>query len=102
VAVHPLTVHRVLDTIPASGWQVVHETNGLTVLLSGASASMADAKLVDELAKALATQGVYVPLITVQHVPTIPKTAAGKAPLIKSARNDSVSYVHTAISSAHS
>lgn len=91
VAVHPLTFHRVLDTIPASGWQVVQETNGLNVLLSGASASMVDAELVDALAQALATQGIYVPPITVQQVATIPKTAAGKTPLIRSNRSYSAS-----------
>lgn len=93
VAVHPLTFHRVLDTIPASGWQVVQEANGLTVLLSGVSATRLDTELAGALTQALATQGIDVPPITVQHVATIPKTAAGKAPLIRSNLKDSASYV---------
>ena len=40
--------------------------------------------LADTLRQALAEQGAIVPRVEVQRVPTIPKTAAGKAPLIKS------------------
>ena len=83
VAVHPLTFHRILDTVPASGWQVVQEANGLNILVSGASARLVDANLVEALTQALAAQGVSIPPVTVQHVATIPKTATGKAPLIK-------------------
>ena len=83
IDVHPLTFHRVLDTVPASGWQVVQEANGLNVLVSDASARLVDASLVDALTQALVAQGVSIPPVTVQHVATIPKTAAGKAPLIK-------------------
>ena len=90
VAVHPLTFHRVLDTVPASGWQVVQEAKGLNVLLSGASANLVDAELARAIVQALATQGIDVPPITIQHVDSIPKTTAGKAPLIKSNRSHQV------------
>ena len=83
IAVHPLAFHRVLDTVPASGWQVVQEANGLNILVSGASDHLVDEELTNALTQALAAQGVSVLPITVQHVATIPKTAAGKAPLIK-------------------
>jgi phenylacetate-CoA ligase len=83
VAVQPLTFHRILDTVPASGWQVVQEANGLNIMLSGASDHFMDASLVDALTEALVAQGVSLPTVTVQHVATIPKTAAGKAPLIR-------------------
>jgi len=84
VVVHPLTFHRIMDSVPASGWQVVQEADGLSVLLSGVSDRLVDESLVDELAEALAAQGVSVPQIRVQRVPVIPKIAAGKAPLIRS------------------
>jgi putative adenylate-forming enzyme len=93
VAVHPLTFHRVLDTVPCSGWQVVQEPNGLYVLVSGASADMVDVELASALAQALAMHGIDVPPITVQHVATIPKTTAGKAPLIRSNLQILASYV---------
>lgn len=83
VAVQPLTFHRILDTVPASGWQVVQEANGLNIVLSGAPDRLVDTSLVDTLTQTLVAQGVSMPTVTVQHVTTIPKTAAGKAPLIK-------------------
>lgn len=83
VAVHPLTFHRLLDAVPASGWQVVQEADGLSVLLSGAIGGAADHVLVDSLTDALSVHGVRLPSIRVQHVSAIPKTAAGKAPLVK-------------------
>src|SRR6266850_2259977 len=36
VAIHPNLFHAILETVPATGWQVVHETRGLTVYLTGA------------------------------------------------------------------
>lgn len=83
VAVHPLTFHRVMDAVSASGWQVVQEADGLSVLLSGAKGGVADMALVQSLTTALAAQGVRSLPIRVKHVATIPKTAAGKAPLVK-------------------
>lgn len=84
VSIHPITFHHVLDSLPVSGWQVIQETDGLRVLLSGASKGVNDSTLVDALNRALAAQNIVVPHITVQHVVTIPKNATGKAPLIKS------------------
>jgi phenylacetate-CoA ligase len=84
VNVHPLVFSRIMDTLPVSGWQVVQEANGLHVLLSGARGEFGDEMLADTLRQALAEQGAIIPRVEVQRVPTIPKTSAGKAPLIKS------------------
>lgn len=84
VNVHPLVFSRIMDTLPVSGWQVIQEVDGLHVLLSGVRGEVSDEQLVDTLQQALAEQGAIVPHVEVQRVPTIPKTAAGKAPLIKS------------------
>jgi phenylacetate-CoA ligase len=83
VAVHPITFHHVLDSLPVSGWQVVQEFDGLRVLLSGGVNGAIDPMLVEALARALTAQSVKVPRITVQHLDVIPKNATGKAPLIK-------------------
>ncbi len=83
VAVIPHVFHRVMDTVPASGWQVVQEQDGLQVLLSGASEGL-EATLLDALRQALAAQGAIVPPIRIQHVTAIPRSASGKAPLIVS------------------
>jgi phenylacetate-coenzyme A ligase PaaK-like adenylate-forming protein len=86
VAVHPITFHHVLDSLPVSGWQVVQEEAGLRVLLSGGLNGANDSTLVDALTHGLAAQNVVVPPISVQHVDAIPKNATGKAPLIKAYR----------------
>mgnify|MGYP001386788688 CR=1 FL=1 len=83
VMIHPLTFHQILDPLPVSGWQVIREPDGLTVLLSDARNGLADQLLVDALSRALADQGATALPVTVQRVPVIPKTAAGKALLIR-------------------
>jgi len=82
--VHPLVFGRIMDTLPVSGWQVVQETGGLRVLLSGVRGEFEDEMLADTLRQALREQGAIVPHVEVQRVESIPKTVAGKAPLIKS------------------
>jgi len=84
VSVHPLVFNRVMDTLPVSGWQVIQEMGGLRVLLSGVRGAFEDEMLADTLRQALAEQGAIIPRAEVQRVASIPKTAAGKAPLIKS------------------
>ena len=84
MSVHPLVFSRIMDTLPVCGWQVVQETDGLHVLLSGVRGEFGDEMLAETLREALAEQGAIVPRLEVQRVESIPKTAAGKAPLIKS------------------
>lgn len=86
VAVHPITFHHVLDSLPVSGWQLVQEKDGLRVLVSGASDGVDDSTLVATLTRGLATQNVAAPPIYVQHLAVIPKNATGKTPLIKAYR----------------
>jgi len=83
VTVQPALFHRVMDTVPASGWQVVQEANGLTVLLGGVQEEFRDDALADSLRRELAVQGAIVPSVEVRRVPAIPRTGVGKAPLIK-------------------
>ena len=80
----PALFHRVMDTVPAGGWQVVQEPEGLTVLVSGVREGFVDATLVDLLRRELEAQGAIVPPVEVRRVSDIPRTATGKAPLIKS------------------
>jgi phenylacetate-CoA ligase len=84
VNVHPLVFSRIMDILPISGWQVVQEADGLHVQLSGVRGEFGDEMLGDILRQALTEQGAIVPSVEVQRVESIPKTAAGKAPLIKS------------------
>jgi phenylacetate-CoA ligase len=78
----PHVFHRVLDTVPVSGWQVVQESDRLQVLLSGAQAGLNEETLLESLRQALDSQGAIVPRIQIQCVTAIPRNASGKAPLI--------------------
>jgi putative adenylate-forming enzyme len=87
ISIEPLVFNRVMDILPVSGWQVVQEADDrLTVLLSGVRDGMEDKVIQDQLAEELNSQGVSSLSIQIQHVPAIPKTPAGKAPLIKAYR----------------
>lgn len=84
VAVQPIVFHRVMDTVPAGGWQIVQGPDVLTVLLSGLREGFSDATLVDSLRRELETQGALAPQVKVRRVQAIHRTTVGKAPLIKS------------------
>lgn len=87
VDIQPLVFNRVMDILPVTGWQVLEQTDhGLLVLLAGAREGLLDNNLQDQLTQSLAQEGVRVPSIHIQHVPAIPKSASGKAPLIKAYR----------------
>lgn len=83
VAVHPLTsFHRILDTLPTGGWQVIQEPTRLRVLVAGVGADFAAEALADAVRRMLGSQGAVVPPVEVERVPTIPRGATGKAPLV--------------------
>lgn len=83
VLVHPSLFHTILDTVPASGWQVIQRHEGLEVLLSPGPSTAADTALADRIKQALAARGAVVPAVTVRRVEAIPREASGKAPLVK-------------------
>lgn len=90
VVVRPLVINRVMDIIPASGWQVIQQAdNGLVVLVTGAREGLTDQALVDQITHSLAQEGARPTFIRIEHVITIPRSASGKAPLIKAYRSDS-------------
>ncbi len=84
VNVHPVTFHRIMDAARVSGWQVIQKEDGLDVLLSGAPDSFDEANLAGSFRAALSTMGIIVPTVRVMRVPAIPKSPAGKSPLIRS------------------
>jgi phenylacetate-CoA ligase len=83
VSVQPIVFHRVMDAVPAGGWQVAQEREGLTVLLSGLRENFEDATVVDSLRRELEAQGAIVPPVKVRRVTAVSRTTVGKAPLIK-------------------
>ena len=84
VLIRPLVINRIMDIVPVSGWQVIQQADqGLVLLLTGARNGLTDDGLVNQINQSLAQQDAQAPYIHIQHVSEIPKTASGKAPLIK-------------------
>jgi phenylacetate-CoA ligase len=83
VRVQPAVVHGVMDAVPAEGWQLVQEPDRLAVLLAGVPDALDDAAMADQLTHELRSRGALPPRVEVRRVRAIPRTALGKAPLIK-------------------
>ena len=81
--VHPNVFHAVLEKLPVGGWQVVEEDGRLRILLVG-GADLVDAAVVQaDLVSALHRVGASGISIAVEFVDAIPRTALGKAPLVR-------------------
>jgi len=83
VPVHPIAFHTIMDRLPVNGWQIVQAATSLRVLLSGIHGDIDDAELSRLLEKVLVSHGAVASRITVERVSAIPKTIAGKTPLIR-------------------
>jgi putative adenylate-forming enzyme len=82
VSVHPNLFHELLETVPAAGWQVIHDESGLKVNLTG----LRDASVCESLGRQvrgrLESLGVKAPPIDVRPVDALERGATGKAPLV--------------------
>ncbi len=74
----------VLDTVPASQWQVVQEQASLDVLLVGLAPDFDKRRITEPLSRELLLRGVSGPAIRILSVAAIPRGATGKAALIRS------------------
>ena len=91
VLIRPLVINRIMDIAPVSGWQISQQADqGLVVLLNGTRNGMTDEWLADQINKSLLADGAQVPYVRIQRVSEIPKTTAGKSPLIKAYRPPSL------------
>ncbi|OGN81799.1 MAG: hypothetical protein A2X23_12110 [Chloroflexi bacterium GWC2_73_18] len=84
VAIHPVVFHALMDTVPATAWQLVKGSDGLRVSLVGVPDGYADSTLVEALRRELSSRGAFVPPIAVERVAAIDRGPGGKAPLIRS------------------
>jgi hypothetical protein len=71
-----------------SAWQVIHERNRLRVLVVAGREDLDEASLTMRLLQALGTQGAILPEIWIERVAAIPRSVAGKAPLIIESKAD--------------
>jgi putative adenylate-forming enzyme len=83
VPIRPLVFNRIMDILPVNGWQVVQEAESLRILLAGNGAGVDEDALAETVRSALESQGAIAPPLHVERVAAIPKSSAGKAPLIK-------------------
>jgi phenylacetate-CoA ligase len=84
VAIHPNLFHAILETVRATGWQVVHDEQGLTVFLTGSVEEPLREKLRAQVRGMLESQGAAPPSISVRVTAQLQRGATGKAPLIVS------------------
>lgn len=87
VSIQPNLFHRLLDTVPARGWQVSLEDSGLRILISGLSENWVESELIENIRQLFSTSGALVPSIWVDRVETIARGKSDKAPLVKDNRN---------------
>ncbi len=86
VRLHPVVFHHALDLSRAGGWQVRQEDGALRVLVSAPEAAFDSSALATSIARALDAAGAAAIPISVEVVGEIPAGAAGKRPLVVSAR----------------
>ncbi|MEO7229582.1 MAG: phenylacetate--CoA ligase family protein, partial [Candidatus Limnocylindrales bacterium] len=86
VLIHPLVFHDVLDRVPAGEWQVVQEGIDLRLLVAGPGPDFAGQATVAAIRRGIAALGARPGAVTWEEVPSIPRTAAGKAPLVRADR----------------
>jgi putative adenylate-forming enzyme len=86
VSIHPNLFHHLLETVPATGWQVRQEEDGVSVLLIGLHDRSACAPLVESVRQALHDHGALVRSVQVSPVDALERGRTGKAPLILARR----------------
>jgi putative adenylate-forming enzyme len=82
VPVNPVVFHRLLDTVPVEGWQVVQRPDELRILVARPGEDFDEQALARGVAAARAAQGAAATPVRVERVATIPRGATGKAALV--------------------
>jgi phenylacetate-coenzyme A ligase PaaK-like adenylate-forming protein len=82
IPIHPNVFHQILETVPATGWQVRQDVDGLSVLITGLRDQAVCAPLNASIHDALAARGALVPVVRITPVDALERGRTGKAPLI--------------------
>ncbi|PJZ69678.1 hypothetical protein CH373_09275 [Leptospira perolatii] len=80
--IHPVLFHKVLDKIPAGAWQLRQERDSMRVLVASPASNFNVDLIREELRSALMQVGAIIPTISIEIVESIPKTIAGKSPIL--------------------
>ena len=81
-SIQPIVFHHIMDAISTGGWQINQTIDGLDILLAQPH-DIDRADLEASLKSVMEHQGVTPPSIQIREVNAIPRTALGKAPLIR-------------------
>ena len=84
VAAHPNLFHELLENVPAAGWQVIQDRDGVSVLLAGLRDREVCEPLSRSLRQMLEGRGAEAAAIRVRAVDALERGASGKAPLVVS------------------
>jgi phenylacetate-coenzyme A ligase PaaK-like adenylate-forming protein len=84
VAVHPNQFHAVLETVPAAAWQVIHDEQGVQILLTGLRDPNACEPIGAAVRELLRRAGAGIQPVRVRAVDGLERGATGKAPLVLS------------------
>jgi phenylacetate-coenzyme A ligase PaaK-like adenylate-forming protein len=83
VSIHPVVFDRVLEPYPIRQWQVVQRPEAIVVRIVRGAGEIDAGAIVADLSRELKTAGAQDPVVHVECVDAIEKTAAGKAPLVR-------------------
>jgi phenylacetate-CoA ligase len=83
VTVHPNLFHKVLERLPITGWQVIDDGDRLRVLIAGTGPGVDPNEIATEVIDALDRVGAHGVRVEAMAVDAIPRTALGKAPLVR-------------------
>lgn len=87
VRVHPNVFGRVMERVAVREWQIVQEPAAMRVLLARPDPSFDEGVLATDLRRELESVGAAEIPIRVEHVDQVPRTVAGKAPLVRAYRD---------------
>ena len=82
IPIHPNVFHALLEAVPATGWQVRQEHDGISVRMIGLRDHSMCASLSASIQHALASRGALVPAVRITTVDALERGRTGKAPLI--------------------
>ncbi|HEX6877259.1 MAG TPA: hypothetical protein VF165_16505 [Nocardioidaceae bacterium] len=85
IRVHPVVFHQVLELVDVGGWQVRHQPDGLTLLVTEPGPGFDAGATEQSVRAALTRTGALAPVVRVTVVDAIPAGAAGKRPLVVAA-----------------
>ena len=86
VSIHPNVFHHLLETVPATGWQVRQESDGVSVHLTGLQDQSVCTVLGNTIRQALEARGALIQSVRINAVEALERGQTGKAPLIVAKR----------------